>query len=68
MANVLHCGQTKTDCAAVRREVSIAHVDVRRFDRNPHFTTFVDVFHYVISIAGYRSQQRSHELNRVMRL
>ena len=58
----------KRIAAAMRREVGVGHIDVRRFDGNAHLAAFVDVLDHVIGAAGDRSQQRGHKLDRIMRL
>src|ERR1700722_7723828 len=39
--------QAEADGAAMRGEVSVADIDVRRFDRDAHLTALVDVLHHV---------------------
>ncbi len=66
--NILHCRKPKPDRLPVRRKVRIAHVNIGRFDRNPHLTAFVDVLHHVIRAARHRSEQRRHEIDWMVRL
>src|SRR5258706_8159182 len=68
MADVLNRSQPKADRLAMGREVGIGNVDVRWFHGNAHLAAFVDVLDYVIGAACDGRQQRSHELDREMRL
>src|SRR5438309_47288 len=51
----------------MRSEVRVGDIDVRRLNRNSHFTAFVDVFHDIVSAPRHRREQRRHEFHRVMR-
>src|SRR6185437_7593160 len=65
-SNVLYCREAEADCIAMRRKVRSAEIDVRRFDGNAHLAALVDVLHHLIRTARLRSQQRRHELHRIM--
>ncbi len=53
VADILDRCQAETNRAAMRREVGIAHVDVRSFDGNAHLAALVDVLDHVIRAAGH---------------
>jgi hypothetical protein len=68
VADILYRGQPEADGVAMRREVSVAHVDVRRFDGDAHLAALVDVLNHVVGASRHRGEQRSHELYRIARL
>src|SRR5262249_416512 len=66
--DVFHCRHTKTDGVFMRSEPQVAYIDVRWLNRNLHLTAFIDVLDHIVGVTGLRSEQRRHELNRIMRL
>ena len=58
----------KRMAGAVRREVPVARVHVRRQHRDAHLAALVDVLHHLVGVARFRRQQRGHEVDRVVRL
>ena len=67
-ADVLDGAHAEANLFADGREVHVAGVDVRRKHGDAHAARFVDVLHHFFGVAGFRSQQRGHEFDRIVRL
>ena len=50
------------------REVEIGGIDVGREHADAHFAALVDVLDHLRGVAGFRGQQRGHELDGIVRL
>ena len=68
LADVLDRRQAETDRVAGHGELHGRHVHVWRLDADPHRPTLFDVLHDLVGVAHFRSQQRRHELDRIVRL
>ena len=66
-ADILDRAQAETNRFAHRSEIESARIHVGRKDRDAHAARFVDVLHYFLGVARFRSEQRGHELDRIMR-
>ena len=62
-AHILDRGQAEADGVSRRREIHVGDIDVGRQDRDAHVAAFVDVLHDLVGVAGFRRQQRGHEVH-----
>ena len=71
-SDVLHRAQAEANRIALlvanRRERVLAGIDIGRQHANIHFAAFVDVLHDLRHVAGFRREQRGHEIDRIVRL
>ncbi len=71
LAHVLDRAQTEADALRVaggdRRKGECRGVDVRRQHLDAHLPAVVDVLDHLVGVAGFRGQQRAHELQRIVR-
>src|SRR5208282_172302 len=65
-ANVLDSGKAEANGFAVRSEVGIGDVDIRRFNGDAHLAALVDVLHNVVGAPGDRGEQGGHELDGIV--
>jgi len=68
LPDALDRAQPEADGVAIRREAPVALVDVGRQHLNAHIAALVDVLHHLGRVAGFRGQQRGHEVERIMGL
>ena len=66
LAQVLHGAQAEADRLAIRRKAPLAVVHIGRQNRDPHFAAFVDVLDDLGRVAGFRGEQRRHEVDRIV--
>ena len=64
--NVFDCAESEADGLTVRGKVLVRLVDVWWKDLNAHVAAFVHVLDDFRGVAGFRREQRGHELSRVV--
>ena len=67
-ADVFDCTQTKADAAIHDREGQLARIEVGRQDRDAKVAALSQVHRELVGVGGFDSQQRRHEMRRVIGL